>query len=330
MATIPTTPATEPGTVIFVDTAAYLSLRPKYIKERLSIGLTNHSYKPRVDDLESDWVAHVSAPAFKLYRQQHGGGKVESFCSVGTGSGLDVLSAAEVLGVERVGLTDVHLDVVDVAAKNIARNLKHGYKLAIEAGFGDLLEPLRKFGSRYSVIYENLPNVPLADPEVLAVERTSSTYVPPRTEALPELVKQQMLDLHYIALLQAKDFLAPGGAVLSCLGARVPLSVFLLLGELAGYRSSFLTYSWKIQGDPEEVIRDHAASQQKGFGPFYFYRAEVLKKVFARVNLAESGKRALEIEAELLPDRLDAVAAYEAFRSGEKIGHTVAMLQSEL
>ncbi len=327
---MPTTQTNEPGTVIYVDTAAYLSLKPKHIKDRLSIGLTDHSYKPRVDDLESDWVAHVSAPAFKIFRQRRGGGKVESFCSVGTGSGLDVLSAAEVLGVERVGLTDVHLDVVDVAAKNIARNLKPGYKLAIEAGFGDLLEPLRKFGSRYTVIYENLPNVPLADPQGLAVERTSSTYVPPRAETLPELVKRQMLDLHYLALVQARDFLAPGGALLSCMGARVPLSVYLSLGELAGYRSSFLTYSWKVQGDPEEVIRDHAGNQKKGFGPFYFYRAEVLKKVFASVDLAESGQRALEIEAELLPHRLDSETAYEAFRGGEKIGHTVAMLQSEL
>lgn len=322
--------STDPKTVIFVDTAAYLSLQPEHIKDRLSIGLTDHSYKPRVDDLESDWVAHVSAPAFKLYRQRVGNARVESFCSIGTGSGLDVLSAAEILGVQRVGLTDVHVDVVDVAARNIARNLKYGYKLTIEAGYGDLLEPLRRFGSRYSVIYENLPNVPISDPTGLAVDRTSSTYVPPRTEELPGLVKQQMLDLHYLALVQARDFLAPGGAVLSCLGARVPLSVFLSLGKQAGYQSSFLTYTWKVQGDPEDVIRDHAANQEKGFGPFYFYRADVLRKAFAGVKLEESGERALEIEAALLPERLDAVTAYEAFRKGEKIGHTVAMLQSVL
>lgn len=325
-----TTNATDSRTVIYVNTAEYLGLReaPRRVKDRLSIGLTDHSYKPRVDDLESDWVAHVSAPAFRVYRQRQGGGRIDSFCSIGTGSGLDVLSAAEVLGVERVGLTDVHLDVVDVAAKNIARNLRPGYKLTIEAGFGDLLEPLRRFGSKYSVIYENLPNVPLADPEGLGVDRTSSTYVPPRAERLPELVREQMLDLHYLALVQARDFLLPGGAVLSCLGGRVPLSVFLQLGELAGYEASFLTYSWKVQGDPEAVIRDHAESQRKGFGPFYFYRAEVLKQTFAGVGLEESGRRALEIEAALLPQRLDAATAYDAFLKGEKIGHTVAMLQS--
>jgi len=321
----------EPTPAINVDTEAYLALKnPERIKKQLSITLSDHSYQPRIDDLESDWVAHVAAPAFKVLRQQRKGAAVDSFCSIGTGSGLDVLSAVEILGATRVGLTDVHEDVVATAAANIARNQNPRYPLTIESGFGDLLAPLRPYGVRYAVIYENLPNVPLQSAEEVAADRNSSTYVPPRTESLPESVRQQMLDLHYLALVQAKDFLLPGGAVLSCLGGRVPLHVFLSLGKLAGYEPSFLTYSWKVQGDSEEVIRDHAASQKNGFGPFYFYRAEVLQKTFAQVDLAESGKNALEIERALLPQRLDAASAYAAFKNGERIGHTVAFLKSEL
>jgi hypothetical protein len=139
-----------------------------------------------------------------------------------------------------------------------------------------------------------------------------------------------MLDLHYLALVQAKDFLAPGGAILSILGTRVPLQTFLALGNLAGYSSSFLTYTWKVQADPEEVIGDHAKKQKEGFGPFYFYRADVLKKTFAPVDIATSGQNALAIERSLLPARLDAVSAYKAFKNGQKIGHTVAVLKSEL
>jgi hypothetical protein len=321
----------EPTSAINVDTEAYLALKnPTRIKKQLSITLSDHSYQPRIDDLESDWVAHVSAPAFKVLRQQRGGAAFDSFCSIGTGSGLDVLSAVEILGATRVGLTDVHEDVVATAAANVAHNQSPLHPLIIESGFGDLLAPLRPYGARYAVIYENLPNVPLQSSEEVAAERNSSTYVPPRTESLPELVRQQMLDLHYLALLQARDFLLPGGSVLSCLGARVPLSIFLSLAELAGYAPSFLTYSWKVQGDPEEVIRSHAESQKNGFGPFYFYRAEVLQKTFAQVDLTESGKNALEIERDLLPQRLEAASAYEAFKNGERIGHTVAFLQSEL
>jgi len=321
----------EPTPAINVDTEAYLALKnPERIKKQLSITLSDHSYQPRIDDLESDWVAHVAAPAFKVLRQQRGGVVVDSFCSIGTGSGLDVLSAVEILGATRVGLTDVHEDVVATAAANIERNQNPLFPLTIESGYGDLLAPLRPYGARYAVIYENLPNVPLQSAEEVAAERNSSTYVPPRTEKLPEPVRQQMLDLHYLALVQARDFLLPGGAVLSCLGARVPLHVFLALGELAGYEPSFLTYSWKVQGDPQEVIQSHAESQKNGFGPFYFYRAEVLQKTFAQVDLAESGKNALEIERTLLPHRLDAASAYAAFKNGERIGHTVAFLKSEL
>ena len=319
------------ASVISVDTEAYLALKnPERIQKQLAITLSDHSYQPRIDDLESDWVAHVAAPAFKVLRQQRGGAAVDSFCSIGTGSGLDVLSAVEILGATRVGLTDVHEDVVATAAANVARNQNPNHPLTIESGYGDLLTPLIPYGARYAVIYENLPNVPLQSAEEVAANRNSSTYVPPRTERLPGLVRQRMLDLHYLALVQAKDFLAPGGAVLSCLGGRLPLQVFLSLGDLAGYQSSFLTYSWKVQGDPEDVIRDHAKSQQSGFGPFYFYRAEVLQKTFAQVDIAESGKDALEIERSLVPERLDAASAYTAFKNGERIGHTVAFLQSEL
>jgi methylase of polypeptide subunit release factors len=328
MAQSNTAAAPEGFATIDVFTEAYLGVRnPSRIKPQLSIVLSNHSYLPRVDDLQSDWVAHVAAPAFKLYRRQHGNTPVDSFCSIGTGSGLDVLSASELLGARRVGLTDVHEDVVATAADNIVRNHQPGQPLIIEAGCGDLLAPLQR---RYTLIYENLPNVPLPNSADLATKRKSSTHVPPRKEKLPELVRNQMLDLHYLALLQAKEYLLPGGAVLSTLGARVPLEVFLALGKLAGYSSSFLTYTWKVQADPEEVIRDHAQKQREGFGPFYFYRAEVLQKVFASIDISASGKNALEIEWSLLPKRLDAINAYEALEKGERIGHTVAVLQSEL
>ena len=146
---------------------------------------------------------------------------------------------------------------------------------------------------------------------------------------MPHLVKQQMLNLHYLALLQAKAFLKSGGAVLSCLGARVPLEVFLSLGKLAGYTPSILTFGWKVQGDPE-LIRDYAHNQSSGFGPFYFYRAEVLQEVFAKLDPAYSGRNALEIERSLQTRRMDPVTAYAAFEHGERIAHTVAVLQCEL
>jgi methylase of polypeptide subunit release factors len=322
--------AFPPVAIIDVPTEAYLDLRqPERIKPHLSLALSSHSYLPRIDDRQGDWVAHVAAPAFKLYRRQRGNALIGSFCSIGTGSGLDVLSAIEILGAQRVGLTDVHEDVVATAADNVARNHLASHPLVIEAGYGDLLEPLRHYHARYDVIYENLPNVPLISAAEIAADQKSSTYLAPRREKLPELVRQQMLDLHYLALWQAKNFLLPGGAVLSTLGGRVPLSVFLVLGKLAGYTPSFLSYTWKVQTD-QEVIRDYARKQEEGFGPFYFYRVETLQKTFAAIDPGDTGKNALAIEQSLRPERLDAAQAYTALRSGERIGHTAAVLQSEL
>jgi methylase of polypeptide subunit release factors len=312
-----------------IDATRYLSEpKPTRIRRELTIHVSEHCFLPRDEDLASDWVAHVAVPAFRLLRRERGGGRVESFCSIGTGAGLDVLSAIEVFDATRVGLTDVHEDVVAAAVGNVRRNLAGGQPVAIEAGHGDLLEPLRPLRPRYDVVYENLPNVPAESAAAVAVERTSSTHVPPRAEAIPPEVKRQMLDLHYVALRSARDFLAPGGAVLSMLGARVPLEVFLRMGEAAGVGSSFLAYTWKVQAEGESVIRDHAERQRRGFGPFHFYRADALRRRFASVDFATSGAQALEIERSLAPERLDAVRAWEAFQAGERIGHTAVVLKS--
>lgn len=199
-------------TTIEVDTRAYLSiLKPERIDATLSITLSNHSYLPRVDDLQSDWVAHVAAPAFKLYREQRGGKPVDSFASIGTGSGLDVLTGIELLGAKRVGLTDVHEDVVATAAANVAGNHARSHPVVVESGFGDLLKPLKKFNARYDVIYENLPNVAIDNSSQVGADRNSSLFLAPRRESVPELIHHNMLDLHYLALVEAKDFLASGG-----------------------------------------------------------------------------------------------------------------------
>jgi methylase of polypeptide subunit release factors len=312
-----------------VEAARYLSAEKVLrIKDRLSVKVTEHCFLPHVDDLQSDWVSYILSPALKLLRKRNGG-DFESFCSIGTGSGLDVLTGIEILGAKRAGLTDVHEDVVLTAAENVRSNLKNPGSVTIEAGYGDLLEPLRKFKPRYDVIYENLPNVPAIDTAGATEDRKSSTHVPPRKESIPASIKKQMLDLHYLAFVQAKDFLSENGSIISTLGGRVPLEVFIELGRSAGFASSVLTYSWKVQAVAEDVIRDHAKLQKEGFGPFFFYHADTLEKHFAGVDIESSGERAFDIEKSLIPHRLDAATAYEEFSKGKRIGHTAVVLKSE-
>lgn len=310
----------------------YLSLRktPVAIKSLLDIQLSDHAYLPNIVDLRSDWVAWIAVPAFKKYRRKLGRKKIQSFCSIGTGSGLDVLSAIEVFNVQRVGLTDIHEDVVVTAVDNIIKNKIGSDLLNIEAGYGDLLSPLKKFGSKYDLIYENLPNLPLHNKINVKDERTSSVYLKPRKERVPVSVRKQMLDLHYLALDQAKDYLSPDGSVLSTMGARVPLDSFIKLGNHAGYHSEILLYKWKIQADAGEVIRDYAQKEKKGFGPFFFYDVSVLENHFGSLNQYISGSDALEVEDSLIKKRLDATTAFYELKKGKTIGHTVVVLSSKV
>ncbi len=315
---------------IIVDVNKYLALNsaPKHIKDYLSIEVADHAYLPKTEDIKSDWVAYIAAPAFKLIREKLGH-DIDSFVSIGTGSGIDVLTGIELLGAKRVGFTDLQRSVVAAAAQNVRNNLKSN-NIEFEFGDGDLLQPLQNGKRNYDVIYENLPNVPLANNTKIEDKRNSGHYLEKREEAIPEFVHEQMLDLHYLALKQARDYLAENGAVYSTLGGRVPLSAFIKLGELAEFHSEIFTYSWKVQAEPEDVISGYAAQEKAGLGPFRFYRAEDLQKAFANVSVKDSGSRAFEIEKSLDSVKLTATAAYEAFKKGEVIGHTVAVLKSSV
>ena len=314
---------------IIVDVNKYLALSgaTKRVKDYLSIEVSDHAYLPKVNDISSDWVAYIAAPAFKLIREK-AGHDIEAFASIGTGSGIDVLTGIELLGAKRVGFTDLQKSVVTTAAQNIRNNVKNIKSIEFEFGDGDILQPLKNGKRNYDVIYENLPNVPLASNTKIEDKRNSGHYLEKREEEIPEFVHEQMLDLHYLALKQARDYLAKDGSVYSTLGGRVPLSAFIKLGELAGFTSEIFTYSWKVQAEPEDVISGYAIQEKAGLGPFQFYRAKDLQKAFASLSVKESGLRAFEIEKELEPLKLSATNAYEAFKKGETIGHTVAVLKS--
>lgn len=115
---------------------------------------------------------------------------------------------------------------------------------------------------------ENLPNIPLnAARSALQEAQTSSTYVPSRQEAIPPVAKLNLLALHWLALKQARDLLSPSGAIVSSMGGRVPIASMMHMVVTAGYTPSVLTYTWKIQSEPEEVIGGYKTFQEQGLGP---------------------------------------------------------------
>lgn len=317
---------------ISVDTQHFFALEsPKRIRRHLSIHLTGHSYLPKAEDPRSDWVASVAYPAFVAVQQMNVGSNIGRFASIGTGAGIDALAAIEVFGCREVVVTDMHEDVVNMAARNIANNIaEHSPVVTVSALVGDLLTPLSQAGSRFDLIYENLPNIPFHQDGNLEHDQTSSSYIGTRPEDVPEFIHKNLLTLHYLAVLQAKNRLSENGAILSSIGARVPLSILLEVAREAGCTGSILTYTWKVQSEPEDVIGGYAAWQGQGLGPFYFYPIEVLYETFSNIDMVAAGDQALEIEHALLPHRLDAVAAHEAHCQGKTLGHTVAVIMSRL
>lgn len=318
------------ATPLVVDARSYFRVGiPNRIASTMHIGLSEHCFTPDLDDLDADWLASVATPAFHILARTRPAARRDSFLSIGTGCGLDALGAIEILGSSLIAVTDVFPDIVAAARTNIAENLAPGATIALTAETGDLLGPLAATPLRFDIVYENLPNTPVADAALLADKQTAAGFLGPRTEAMPGFVQRHLLVLHYLALRQARPILNPGGAVLSTIGARIPLESFMQLAEAAGYAGRFLTYTWKKQAGPADYVPGYVAMEREGLGPFHFYRVADLKAAFAGMDPEQAGVAALDIEASLAPQRLTAHEALTLYRSGAEIGHAVVALLSE-
>ncbi|MCS0634115.1 class I SAM-dependent methyltransferase [Streptomyces sp. LP05-1] len=295
------------------------------IRSSVGLKLSDHSYLPKADEPRADWVASVAVPAFKTLARM--GVLAPTFCTIGTGAGLDALAAVEILRARTVGFTDLHDDVLDYARENIRNNLL-SQDVELIGGAGDLLAPLAGRMSQVDVVYENLPNIPIAGRVDLDDGQASSTFIAERSEEIPGFAEKNLITLHYLALQQAHPLLRVGGRVLSSVGARIPLAEILTLSRAAGYNGSILTYTWKVQSEPHDVVGGYAQWEREGLGPFHFYPVQVLREAFGGISVAAAGAQALRIEEELAPHEIPAVDALALVEKGEKVGHTVAILDS--
>ncbi|KAJ6547072.1 hypothetical protein B0H19DRAFT_1075025 [Mycena capillaripes] len=97
-------------------------LTPPTASGELYSDLTTVAYLPKVHDPRKDWVASVAVPAFLAHRAEK---KVQAFCSIGTGAGLDVIAAAEIFDLRHI--TKIQSEPEEVIG---------GYKKNQEDGLG--------------------------------------------------------------------------------------------------------------------------------------------------------------------------------------------------
>jgi len=338
MFTLPNLPSARTRTVrtLFVDFKSYYrsTTFPTKVPASFEIEIDDSTFLPNVDEPTADWVSMIATPAFKAYKELRPN-KVKKFATVGTGSGLDAIIASEIYDLELLAITDLHRNVVATAARNVLSGLgscSSSGTTIVFAAYGDLLSPLSNAGVKFDLVYENLPNIPIEVTEdEITQGQTSAIYLEERKEKLPPIVQTNFLALHFLAIKQAAEFLAPGGHILSCIGGRVPISVIVAIACSAGQgvHAQVHTYTWKEESEPE-AIGGYVHYQKKGFGPFYWYPVEVLEELFCDISAAEGGDRAYEIEAKLEAHKLDAVAAYSAYKRGAKVGHTVLVIRSSV
>ncbi|KAF8453282.1 hypothetical protein BDZ91DRAFT_802382 [Kalaharituber pfeilii] len=112
------------------------------------------------------------------------------------------------------------------------------------------------------------------------------------------------------------------------MGGRLPVKDIIAMAQAADVHAEVHTYTWKEQSEPDDVIGGYVHHQKKGLGPFHWYPVEVLKNVFQSLSAAEAGAKVYQLEAQLEPHKLDALAAYDAYKRGIKIGHTVVVVRS--
>ncbi|OJJ94711.1 hypothetical protein ASPACDRAFT_48539 [Aspergillus aculeatus ATCC 16872] len=319
---------------------SFYGVKPRHVSPLFKISLSDLSYQPKVERPTADWAVTAAFQAFRSF-QLAGYSPVRRFATIGTGSGTDAVGALEVFFPELVSITmtDLSPEVAATAKLNLISAVHDSRKtiqaVALEAtsltGYG--LEPL-KGQQVFDLIDENLPNIPLPEGATLLEDQTSSTYfsgadVPYQ---IPPFVSSALLDLHYTSLVQARAFslLSASGVILSSIGGRVPIATILSLADTAGFAGRILSMSWKVQSEPESVIGGYATQQQQGLGPFYFYRTTTLRRTFHGRTPAGAALRALQIERELLSERIDAIAALELHQEGVELGHPVVVMASVL
>ena len=299
---------------------------PQFVKDYLSLTLGEQTYTPKVDNSLFDWVSRVAMPAFQASKETLGGRNDVSFCSIGTGSGTDALAAIETFAPATVALTDLYAAVVDAAVVNVKRNLTDkSARTQVLSATGDLAEPLVELQTKFDVLYENLPNIPLPNDDALHTAQNSSSYHV-RRRGLPKTVELDLLALHYKFLLDAKPFIKPDGFVLCSIGARRPIANIIEMVELAGYVAEPLTYTWKLQSEYGEVVSGYAGHEAAHGTDFTYHSQETLERVFGEISPQEAAAQCFEIEAALDHEKVTSTQVLKA--KPDTIAHTVVVVKA--
>jgi methylase of polypeptide subunit release factors len=276
----------------FVDYSALVRhFKPSCVrlKKRIMLERDQEQYPTVIpaedqDYYRNDWTAFAFRAFLRLVKDFRL--KVDSFCTIGTGVGLDVLLAIETFSPRAVFMTDLTTPVAQIAKRNVFNNLRKPllYERRRDgSGITEigcrLFEDKEVFaGAKFDLIYENLPVLPLytldrrGEPYQSASFASVDDYPSP-----PQSYVEDLLFTHYEFLVQAKRFLNPAGAVLCNIGARIQKDKILEMFDYLGYDTQVVVYDLKRQTEADSNLPAYKKCSDKTGVNFYFYSYDVIK-----------------------------------------------------
>lgn len=312
------------------------SLHTKASEEPLRIDLfvNEHTYRPNRNAAD-DW-SNFAARAFCTLMENQSQ-QVRTYFSMGCGTGLDAIAAHQIFGCNHLIIADVHPEVIAFARENILLNCERLTLSDIKRYQSDLFSNIPDESLKADLIYENLPNLVHQQPDadILSQGHTSATYLhQPRTEDIPKVFRDNLLELHYAFLLSAKKFLSRNGFVVCSIGARVGWNVIAQMFTSLGYDPELLVFDLKVQEEAEDVVQGYAKAEGVGMQTsFRFYPMEetsALLNTLAYRNIVSGfAAHREEVEVALEQLRLNAVTAKDRLAKNQKVGHMVYVVKGK-
>jgi len=276
---------------------------------------------PPGESAQSSWLP-IAFRAFNELAKQK---PAKDMLIIGSGNGIDALGAIEIFDLRALTVTDLFEDNLALIRENIVANLEQETKTEVSFCSGSLLSGIPA-DRRYSLIYENLPNIPLPEGLYIKDGTNSASFFNPEHNGVPKVFVTNLLVLHYLLLQQAQTRLRAGGGVLTCIGGRVPLEVVFDLHRSCGYSPELLVFDIKIQSEPEMVLPFYCKAREQTGIEFQYYRPGAMEVVAAaRSSGLEGQQLANAVEVDLGRFAISPDEALARVRQGKDVAHTVFM-----
>jgi hypothetical protein len=307
---------------VTVDATSYLSpYGQRRVRRPIMLRLTEHNYALEPSPEES-WLPI----AFRAFARLAERMAVRDLLIVGTGNGLDALGAAEIFDLRSLTVTDLYEASLSVAQENVLAHLIDAGEIELSFDAGDLLSCVPP-AQRFSLVYENLPNIPAAGEVDMRRGAIAGRFYEAGALEAPEVFEAYLLALHHRCLRDAWPHVRAGGGVLTAIGGRMPQDVAFRLHRACGYRPELVAFDVKRQVEPELVIPPYRRAEARTGLEFTFYAPEAIELVAERRRTGLDGQRLADaVAGDLRGLWMSAREAEDRTRRGQSVAHSVLMI----